>query len=522
MDRKTILAVMLCLLIYMGWQKFYIEPRFPQGTAPVVTQTQQNTSPVVTDSTVVSQAKSATTPQPPATRRPPQTVALRTSISDAQVGDAGAFFTDWQLKTYKLGIASDSAAVNLHSVTNEKGEISLAFDESSYAYLNDVQGNLTSTPQGAQWTYSDDNVQMSREILSSDQKPYVDMVVKAEFKTKRPRFAFISISGQGIDKDPEAQDRQLVYWTNQSLERVQLKDTIAQKEIATTVKYVGAANRYFLMTVVSQSPIEPNGLIQPAGNNEGRISLVYPVTENSITIPLRVYFGPKELDLLRQVNPALDHTVDFGWFTVFAYPLLKILKWLYQFVQNYGVAIIILTLLLKIITYPLTYKSMKSMKKMAKLQPQLQKIREKYADDKEALNREMLTMMRSNGYNPMAGCLPMLIQMPIFFALYRVLYSSIELYHAPFALWIMDLSSRDPYYVTPVLLSLTMFVQQKLTPNTATDPAQARMMQFMPLIFGAFMIALPSGLTIYMLVNALASIVQQMILNKKFDAAPAR
>jgi len=161
---------------------------------------------------------------------------------------------------------------------------------------------------------------------------------------------------------------------------------------------------------------------------------------------------------------------------------------------------------------------------MARLQPQLQKIREKYKDDKEALNREMMALMKTHGYNPMAGCLPMVIQMPIFFALYRVLYSSIDLYHAPFALYIHDLSARDPFYAMPILLSLTMFVQQKLTPNTAADPTQQKMMQFMPLMFGAFMLSLPSGLTLYMLTNAIASIIQQLILNKKFDTtrhAPA-
>ena len=157
------------------------------------------------------------------------------------------------------------------------------------------------------------------------------------------------------------------------------------------------------------------------------------------------------------------------------------------------------------------------MKDMARLQPQLAKIREKYKDDKEALNREMLSLMKTHGYNPAAGCLPMIIQMPIFFALYRVLYSSIELFHAPFAFWIQDLSGRDPYYVTPVLLAGTMFLQQKLSPQTATDPAQQKMMQFMPLIFGFMMLNLPSGLTLYMLVNALSSIVQQLILNKKLD-----
>ena len=217
------------------------------------------------------------------------------------------------------------------------------------------------------------------------------------------------------------------------------------------------------------------------------------------------------------MDPALDNTVDFGWFTVFAYPLLNILKWFNQFVHNYGVAIILLTVLLKVALYPLTYKSMKSMKEMAKLQPQLAKVREKYKDDKEALNREMLSLMRTHGYNPAAGCLPMVIQMPIFFALYRVLYSSIELFHAPFAFWIQDLSSRDPFYVTPIFLAGTMFIQQKLTPSTATDPSQQKMMQMMPLIFGFMMLNLPAGLTLYMLVNALAGIVQQLIMNKKLD-----
>jgi YidC/Oxa1 family membrane protein insertase len=161
---------------------------------------------------------------------------------------------------------------------------------------------------------------------------------------------------------------------------------------------------------------------------------------------------------------------------------------------------------------------MKSMKDMARLQPQLAKIREKYKDDKEALNREMLSLMRTHGYNPAAGCLPMIIQMPIFFALYRVLYSSIELFHAPFAFWIRDLSARDPFYVTPVLLALTMFLQQKVSPQQATgDPTQQKMMQFMPLIFGFMMLNLPSGLTLYMLVNAIAGIGQQLFLNKRLD-----
>jgi YidC/Oxa1 family membrane protein insertase len=557
MDRKTLLAVTLCFLIYLGWQKFYIQPYYQAGPTSVTSgqianpsnlsqnardgiqeeQTQQ-------DRTTTSQSSPTLHPAPaPVAKRPSQKLPLHTSIGEAILGDDGRFFADWTLKSYKLDISPEAASVNLNSVTNQgAGELGLAFEDPSLAYLNGVQGEIKPTPQGAIWTYEDANVKLTREFTASEQAPYVDLKINADFKTKAPRYAFVSVAAKGLEKDPEAQDRQLVYWTQDAVERVSLKDSVPLKEIPTPVKYVGATNRYFIMAAVANPtpttsaegiPVSysgsnlPKGLIQslPAqygqGQSAGQANLVYSMNGNSVSIPLRVYFGPKDLEILRKVEPTLDHTVDFGWFTVFAYPLLKILKWLYQFLQNYGLAIIFLTILLKIATYPLTYKSMKSMKKMAALQPQLQKIREKYKDDKEALNREMLTLMRSHGYNPAAGCLPILIQMPIFFALYRVLYSSIELYHAPFALWIRDLSSHDPFYVTPVLLSLTMFIQQKLTPNTATDPAQAKMMQLMPLIFGAFMLALPSGLTVYMLVNAITSILQQLILNKKFATAPA-
>jgi YidC/Oxa1 family membrane protein insertase len=525
MDRKTLLAMTLCLLIYAGWQKFYIEPHVqPQNTQTLNVEHKEASRPTETTLTTQSAPKKDSTSQSARSTPPhtPQKLSLQTGTGEAILGDSGSFFLDWNLKSYKLGISPEAAGVDINSVVHQKGGLNLAFDTPQLSYLNDIQGNLTKTPQGALWTYEDKEVKLTREFLASDQKPYVDVQVTAEFKSQAPKYAFISMVGQGSPDEADSQDQQLVYWSNNSLERIHLKDQIDQKQANSPVKYVGASNRYFVFSTVDQSPVSPSALIQPVDKHTGRISLVYPMAGKSISVPLRVYFGPKELNLLRQVEPTLDHVVDFGWFTVFAYPLLKVLKWLYQYVLNYGVAIILLTLLLKVLTYPLTYKSMKSMKNMAKLQPQLQKIRDKYKDDREALNREMLTLMKGNGYNPMAGCLPMIIQMPIFFALYRVLYSSIELYHAPFALWIHDLSSRDPFYVTPVLLSLTMFIQQKLTPNTATDPAQAKMMQLMPLIFGAFMLTLPSGLTIYMLVNAIASIVQQMILNKKLDAKPAR
>jgi YidC/Oxa1 family membrane protein insertase len=521
MDRRTLLAISLSFLIFFGWQKYYLEPRSHQSAPQGVVAGLQapGAEPVITGVTPTATAggKSAT-PSAPPTRHAPQTLAIPNGTGAAILGDGAPFFTGWDLKSYRLGISDKAAAVDLDSVTNRKGEVELAFDDPAFAYLTDVQGSLRATPSGAEWTYEDAQIKISRVLRSSDDQNYVDVNISAEFKQKKPAFAFVSLTSQHRENDPEEQDRQLIYWQKDSVERIHVKGDISLKEAPSGTKYVAATNRYFVLALLSQAPWEPRGLIQPLGPGAARASLVFPVTGNSVNIPLKVYFGPKELGLLRSVDPSLDHVVDFGWFTLFAYPLLKLLKWFYAFVQNYGVAIILLTILLKVLTFPLTYKSMKSMKEMAKIQPQLTRLKEKHKDDREALNREMMSLMRSHGYNPMAGCLPMIIQMPVFFALYRVLYGSIELYHAPFGMWIHDLSAKDPYYVTPVLLSLTMFIQQRLTPNTATDPAQKRMMQMMPLIFGAFMLALPSGLTLYMLVNALASIVQQLILNKKLDA----
>jgi len=515
MDRRTVLAIVLCFLIYMGWQKFYVEPHVATQTTTAPATTQTSGAPTTGGSTVGAGKPAAPSEAVPTVAA--QTLALATSTGDAVIGNGAQFLETWNLKGYTLGMGKETGAVDLRSVTHEDaGEVALNFEDPAYSYLAKVRGKLAKTPNGALWTYEDKSVKLTREIVSSPELPYLDIKVTADFKGKRPNFAFLSLGTHSPEKDPEAQDRQLIYFTNQSIERVTVKDADKAKEVVTPVKYVGTTTRYFLMSLIGQGPLEAKGLVEPL-QSSGRVSLVYPIAGNSITLPFRAYFGPKELDVLRKVEPTLDHAIDFGWFTFFAYPLLKLLKWLYQFVHNYGVAIILLTLLIKVVTFPLNYKSMKSMKEMAKLQPQLQKIREKYKDDKEALNREMLSVMKTHGYNPMAGCLPMLIQMPIFFALYRVLYSSIELYHAPFALWIHDLSHHDPFYVTPVLLSLTMFVQQKLTPQTATDPAQQKMLQLMPLIFGAFMLTLPSGLTLYMLVNAVASIVQQLILNKKLD-----
>jgi YidC/Oxa1 family membrane protein insertase len=232
-----------------------------------------------------------------------------------------------------------------------------------------------------------------------------------------------------------------------------------------------------------------------------------------------LYFGPKNLDDLKPLG--LDRAVNFGWFDFLGKPLLHFLNWLERYSLNYGWAIVILTILLRIVFWYPNHKSYKSMKDMQKLQPKVAKIREKYKDDKEAMNKELMALYRTFKVNPMAGCLPMVMQLPVFIALYNVLGYAIELRHASFIptlpftdiVWLADLSAKDPLLLTPLVMGATMFIQQKMTPS-AGDPAQAKMMMFLPLIFTFMFLNFASGLVVYWLVNNVLSIAQQYYTNK--------
>ncbi len=525
MERRTVLAIVLTFAIFFGWQKFYIEPTMAKQKAAQLAQQQAAAKAQAAAAAEAAPVSVNTAPATSVAKKGASSVAalpavesreLSTATGQATVGNGNKILTGWTLKDYTRSGKPGTELVDLKNVTFQDSQLELGFDDPAYAYLSGVRGRFETNSQGGlTWKYEDERVLLTRELIQVEGQPYLNVRVGAQFKVQPPKYAFVSILGQGAKSDPEAQDRKFMQWSGKELQSESFSESMELAEFASPVKWFGMANRYFLFAVVNDVEAPSKGLIQPTGAWGARQALVYPVTASSLSFPLRVYFGPKKLELLRAVEPTLDHTVDFGWFTVIAYPLLKLLKFFQQLVGNWGIAIVLLTLVVKALTFPLTYKGMKSMKKMSVINPQLQKLKERYKDDKETLNREMLTLMRTHGYNPVAGCMPILIQMPVFFALYRVLYSSIELLHAPFGLWIADLSMKDPLYITPVVLTLTMWLQQKITPTTTTDPAQAKMMQFMPVIFGVFMVSLPSGLTVYMLVNAVTSIAQQMYLNKK-------
>jgi YidC/Oxa1 family membrane protein insertase len=233
-----------------------------------------------------------------------------------------------------------------------------------------------------------------------------------------------------------------------------------------------------------------------------------------VTVPL--YSGPQEKRRLESAAPGLDLVVDYGWLTVIAWPLFWLLEKFHALSANWGVAIILLTVSIKIIFFPLSAASYKSMAKMKLVTPRLTKIREMYGNDRQKMNQAMMELYKTEKINPLGGCFPILVQIPVFIALYWVLLAAIELRHAPFMLWIKDLSALDPYYVLPILMTITMVVQTKLNP-VPPDPVQAKVMQFMPFVFSIFFFFFPAGLVLYWLVNNILSILQQWQIQRMFD-----
>jgi YidC/Oxa1 family membrane protein insertase len=231
------------------------------------------------------------------------------------------------------------------------------------------------------------------------------------------------------------------------------------------------------------------------------------------------YVGQKNFNTLKNIKPILTNAVEYGWFTFAAKPLFALLSWLHSIFGNWGWSIIALTLMVRATLYPLTYKGMVSMQKIKEISPKIKEIQAKYKGDPQRINAATMEMYKKHNANPLGGCLPMLLQIPIFFAIYRVLLNAVELQGAPWILWVQDLSRMDSYYVLPILMGASMFYQQKLTPNNFTDPMQEKVFKYLPVIFTFFFITFPSGLVLYWFVNNLFSIAQQFVVNAQFKNA---
>ncbi|MBI2876444.1 MAG: membrane protein insertase YidC [Candidatus Tectomicrobia bacterium] len=329
--------------------------------------------------------------------------------------------------------------------------------------------------------------------------------------------------GYGIPRNPsqdggELQPREPKLFLNDKLVKEEGNGSGQTKHYG-NISWVAIDNKYFVVALVPQQTFS-TAVVEREGKERRAIGLEFVRESSTLSNRLQIYAGPKEINMLKSQGAYLERVIDYGWVDFLARPLLQILKYFYQYLGNYGVAIILLTVLIKIAFSPLSHKSFKSMQSMQRIQPKIKELQERYGNDRQKLNQEMMNLYRQYKVNPLGGCLPMLLQIPVFFALYYVLQDAIELRKAPFFWWVQDLSEKDPYYIYPILMGITMFIQQKMTPQTG-DPRQNQIMMFMPLIFTVLFLNFPAGLVIYWLVNNILTIGQQYTTMKLMGAAPA-
>jgi YidC/Oxa1 family membrane protein insertase len=550
MEKRALVAFTLSLAVLVLWEVF-VTPElswFKRPESPVTPPAQTDSSP---------QPPPPASPPPPG--RPPTALPappgaaqeqwhVNAPLYKAEIVASGARINVFKLKRYRESVQSDAPLMELVAA-QRSGYLPLAVDFVQHAdwefatrayrsgapaevalesgqdvrvdFVAEIPGRFRVTKA---FTFAPDGYAVDMEILLQN--------LSGESFTDQVGVSFY-FSPYGSGPESSYNKSLLTVFQDRKLETLELKDIIKKgKPFAAPVQWVGYQNNYFLSGVI---PLEPEGyqfvpkVVDEAG---GLLQVVYLTDPLRLeggqekSIRLKLYLGPKELAELKRAGHDLSNAVDYGWFDFLAKPLLYVLKLLYDYTHNYGVAIIILTVIIKILFWPLTHKSYQSMQAMKKLQPKMAKIREKYKDDREKLNEEMMALYRTYKVNPLGGCLPMVLQIPVFFALYRMLNGAVELLHQPFFLWMDDLTAPDrlnvgfsiPYLgglpVLTILMGATMFIQQKMTPTTG-DPRQEKLMLMMPVIFTVMFVNFPSGLVLYWLVNNVLSIAQQYWINRQ-------
>lgn len=287
--------------------------------------------------------------------------------------------------------------------------------------------------------------------------------------------------------------------------------------------WLAMIQHYFVSAVIGQDGPRENYTRQVDSNlySIGLVSSLGTVApEQAASYTAKIYTGPQDQRVLEALSPGLDLVVDYGWLTVIAQPIYWLLEKIHSYIGNWGWAIVVLTILIKLMFFPLSAASYRSMAKMRKVGPRMQKLKEQYGDDKMGFQRAMMEMYKREKINPLGGCMPILVQIPVFIALYWVLLASVEMRNAPWLGWITDLAAPDPFYILPVLMAVTMFIQTRLNP-TPPDPVQAKIMMVMPLVFSVMFIFFPAGLVLYWVVNNILSIAQQWVITRQIESAPA-
>ncbi|MBF0309427.1 MAG: membrane protein insertase YidC [Magnetococcales bacterium] len=546
MDRRLLLAISLSFALLLAYQVFmgiYFPPAPPRAENPATTSQTQTpaqpaTAPAAPEVTKSPSTSPGTISAPASGQITPsgggETFSFGNELLSGSVSQEGARLVKTRFLRFHESIEAESHPV---AFLNDAGAEPFV-GETGYLAQDGIKvpGRTTrwesvsdsSTPSGRILHLRWDNGQgqVFEKILSLEAKSYLLTVtdrVSNQGAAPAPLFhyaQFLRVQPKG-DANKQFYDFQgPMGFLNGTRIQHEYADVIAKEPPVdkSAEGWVGFSDRYFLAALVPGDAVTSKRFYFDYDAPSHRVGVVSPKLDvaaggkqENVT---RLFIGPKEIRTLESLNLHLERSIDYGWFHFLAVPLVDLMLFFNDFLGNYGLAIILLTFVIKLLFYPLANKSYRSMSAMKKLQPRMEELKRLYGDDKQRMNQEMMRLYQEEKVNPLGGCLPIIIQIPVFFALYKVLYLSVEMRHAPFFLWIHDLTAMDPFYVLPLLMGVSMFIQTKLNPTPA-DPVQAKVMLFLPVIFTVMFLTFPSGLVLYWLVNNVLSIIQQSYIMKQ-------
>nr|WP_320049254.1 membrane protein insertase YidC [uncultured Desulfuromonas sp.] len=516
-NKNTLIALVLMLVVWTGFT--YLFPPAEKNNVENIVE-----NPVeLTNNAVISEDVSVSPLI--ANNIEDRHIVVENNFYKIIFSESTASIIDFKLKKYKETALDDSDYVSLLNLEQNIQSLCISgnkglTDISKYNYTSSSIDNviINDSNFSLNFTSKSDDLSIIKSFVFSKDKYDFDLFVKIKNLSNNDILGNVTLALSNFWSE-ETKGNRLefigpVYYSEDKVTTVDVEDI--NSDVYENISWIGYENKYFISALIGGN--EFSNLVFKHQENTIQSNYITSVLNiipgSETTISSRVFFGPKDVQILKDVDSNLAKVIDFGFFKIIAKPLHLILNFFYGFIGNYGFSIILLTVIIKLLFWPLTQKSYVSMKAMQKLQPEMKKLREKYSNDRESLNKKMMELYKEHRVNPLGGCLPMLVQIPVFFALYKVLLDTIELRHAPFIFWITDLSVKDPYYITPLIMGVTMFIQQKLTPSTM-DPMQAKMMLAMPVVFTFLFLNFPAGLVVYWLVNNLLTIFQQYLIFKK-------
>lgn len=542
-DRRVLLAIALIMVVYYVWVVFINPP--PPAVAPEEPVAEQTAEPVAGPSVgtpAVGVAPAVVEAQPVVQRREPYVgQSFRGVLSSAggAIGDitledyaTSPITTAWWTWLVARVSGRTQDGWSAYQGGGDPRRVLAAEGAVGLAGVGPIgaDGNYALEGSGDRWTATrvDTSGLIIRKRVEPGELPHTLNVV----------IEFDNSAGPAVDQlwvgvvDPmageasqfESASRPQAYVDDSIEHLLDLGDIDGAQveQFDGPVSWFGVGDRYFMTALALTEPLTASVVFDLLPDGRGGAFLV---DDQGLDAGARrsysfvAWAGPKDLDMLQRVGHQLDEAVEFGFFGFFSRMLLFLLKVAQKGVVNWGLAILALTLLVKAVFYPLTQKAFVSSKRMQAIQPMMKEIQEKYKDNKELASVETMKLFKDQGVNPLGGCLPSLVQMPVWFALYGVMLNSVELYNSTF-LYLDDLTAADPYGVLPVLYAVLIFIQQQMMPMTGLDPAQQKMMKLLPIVFAAFMFAFPSGLVLYFCANILLTILQQWLINRTFDSQP--